>query len=251
MTDSSEIPTAENPGMPADSASTEKPTTTSRWVLNAVEARVLGCLIEKQITTPDLYPLTLNSLTLACNQKSNRDPVLELEEQAVVRALDGLREKKLAQMVSLAGSRVMKYGHQAERTLALETPALALLCELLVRGPQTVGELRGHTARMVPFASIEVVEKAMSILMARQPEPLATLLPRLPGRKEPRYAHLLSGAVKVDELAAASVPTPEKARVVVQAENERMSKLEADLAGMRQEMAALQAQVTELRKLLE
>ena len=221
--------------------------------LNPVEARVLGCLIEKQITTPDLYPLTLNSLTLACNQKSNRDPVMELEEHAVVRALDGLREKKLAQMVSLAGSRVMKYSHQAERTLVLEMPALALLCELLVRGPQTAGELRGHTARMVPFENIEAVEQAMSALMARQPEALATLLPRLPGRKEPRYAHLLSGEVKMDDLAAVATigPAPEKARIVVQAENERVTKLEADLAVLRQEMTALQTQVSELRKLLE
>ncbi len=223
--------------------------------LNAVEARVLGCLIEKQITTPDIYPLTLNSLTLACNQKSNRDPEMALDEQAVVRALDGLREKKLAMMVSLAGSRVMKYSHQADRTLHLEQPALALLGELLLRGPQTAGELRGHVARMEPFESIEAVEQAMGVLSDRQPDPLAVLLPRLPGRKEPRYAHLLCGEVKVDELAAAAIaasaPAPEKARLVVQAENERVQKLESDVAALRQDLAALQTQLAELRKLLE
>lgn len=222
--------------------------------LNAAEARVLGSLIEKQITTPDAYPLTLNALTLACNQKSNRDPEMALDEHAVVRALDGLREKKLALMVSLAGSRVMKYSHQADHSLQLEPPALALLCELLLRGPQTAGELRGHAARMAPFESIEAVEQAMGALTARHPEPLAVLLPRLPGRKEPRYAHLLGGEIKVDELASAAAttgPAPEKARLVVQAENERVQKLETELAQLRQELTVMQAQVAELRKLLE
>jgi hypothetical protein len=221
--------------------------------LNTVEARVLGCLIEKQFTTPDTYPLTLNSLTLACNQKSNRDPVMEIEEQIVLRALDTLRDKKLIEMVSMAGSRVMKYRHQADRALELEPPALAILCELLVRGPQTAGELRGRVTRMLPFENIEAVEQVLSLLTSKSPEPLAILLPKQPGRKEPRYAHLLSGAVKAEELAAsmATGPVPEKVRITVQAENERIEKLESELATLRQDVTALQSQVADLRKLME
>jgi hypothetical protein len=223
------------------------------YELNAVETRVLGCLIEKQFTTPDTYPLTLNSLTLACNQKSNRDPVMEVEEQVVLRVLDSLRDKKLIEMVSMAGSRVMKYKQQADRALELEPPSLALLCELLVRGPQTAGELRGRAARMCPFENIEAVEQVLGMLAARSPEPLAMLLPRQPGRKEPRYAHLLSGAVKAEELAAvmSTGPAPGKARIAVQAENGRIEKLESELSTLRQDMTAVQSQVAELRKLLE
>ncbi|HCE41945.1 MAG TPA: DUF480 domain-containing protein [Lentisphaeria bacterium] len=223
------------------------------YTLTAVEARVLGCLIEKQITTPDTYPLSLNSLTLACNQKSNRDPMMELDDQTVLRTVDKLRDKNLAQMISMAGSRVMKYSHDAERTLGLDTPALALLCELLVRGPQTPGELRGRASRMAAFENIESVETVMNALMTRQPEPLVVLLPRQPGRKESRYAHLLSGEVKVDETAMAPAPgpAPEKARLIVQAENERIEKLESELSTMRNDLTALQEQVAALRKLME
>ena len=224
-----------------------------QYELNTVEARVLGCLIEKQFTTPDTYPLTLNSLTLACNQKSNRDPVMEVEEQIVLRTLDSLRDKKLIEMVSMAGSRVMKYRHQADRALELEPPPLALLCELLLRGPQTAGELRGRATRMCPFESIGAVEQMLGVLTARTPEPLAMLLPRQPGRKESRYAHLLSGTVKVEELAASTAagPAPEKARITIQAENERIEKLESELSNLRQDMTSLQSQVAELRKFLE
>jgi uncharacterized protein YceH (UPF0502 family) len=220
--------------------------------LNTIEARILGCLIEKEITTPDAYPLTLNSLTLACNQKSNRDPLMELDEKTVVRELDHLRDKNLANLANMAGSRVMKYEHQAARTLSLEKPALALLCELLVRGPQTAGELRGRASRMVPFESIGAVEEVMKSLIERQPEPLAVLLPRQAGRKEPRYEHLLCGEIKVDEsTAAAAVPPPEKSRIVVQAEDERIKKLEAEVAVIRQELDTLKSQFCEFRKMLE
>ncbi len=218
--------------------------------LNAIESRILGCLIEKEFTTPDAYPLTLNSLTLACNQKSNRDPLMELDEKTVVRELDHLRDKGLANMVSMAGSRVMKYEHQADRALGLDRPALALLCELLVRGPQTAGELRGHTARMHPFESISAVEEAMKGLSERQPEPLAVLMPRQAGRKEPRYAHLLSGEIKMDE-SAAVLPQPEKSRMIVQAEDERLSRLESEIAALRQELETLKSQFCEFRKIIE
>jgi len=223
------------------------------YALSAVEARVLGCLIEKGMTTPDVYPLSLNSLMLACNQKSNRDPVMELEEQTVLRTVDKLRDINLAQMINMAGSRVMKYSHDAERSLGLDKPALALLCELLVRGPQTPGELRGRASRMTPFDNIESVETLMNSLMTRQPEPLVVLLPRQPGRKESRYAHLLSGEVKVEEIAASPAPgpAPEKARLVIQAENERMDKLEGEISAMRKELTVLQEQIAEIRKLVE
>ncbi len=221
--------------------------------LTAVEARVLGCLIEKQITTPDAYPLTLNSLTLACNQKSNRDPEMELQDQAVLRAADTLRDKNFSQMVNMAGSRVMKYAHKADTTLSLDLPSLAIICELLVRGPQTPGELRNRASRMHPFESIEAVESVLNALISRQPEPLVVQLPRQPGRKESRYAHLLCGEVKVEEMApaAAAGPSPEKARIIVQAENERMDKLESELSKVKQDMSSLQSQIAELKKLME
>ncbi|MCX6984211.1 MAG: YceH family protein [Lentisphaerae bacterium] len=223
-----------------------------QYELNTVEARVLGCLIEKQFTTPDTYPLTLNSLTLACNQKSNRNPVMEVEEQIVLRTLDSLRDKKLIEMVNMAGSRVMKYRHQADRALELETQPLALLCELLLRGPQTAGELRGRVTRMCPFEGIDAVEQVLVMLAARTPEPLAVLLPRQPGHKESRYAHLLSGAVKAEDFtaSAATGPAPEKARITIQAENERIEKLESELSNLRQDVTALQSQIAELKKLL-
>lgn len=223
------------------------------YALNAVEIRVLGCLIEKQITTPDVYPLTLNSLTLACNQKSNRDPVMELKEETVLRGMDGIRDKKLGLMNSMAGSRVMKYSHEAGQALHLEVPELALLCELMLRGPQTAGELRGHVARMVSFASIEEIEQTLLALTNRQAESVAVLLPKQAGRKEPRYMHLLSGEVKTDGIPALSPgnSSPEKARLVVQAENERISKMEAEMIEMRQEMSIIQSRLSELCKILE
>jgi uncharacterized protein YceH (UPF0502 family) len=178
---------------------------------------------------------------------------MEVQEQIVLRTLDGLRDKKLIEMVSMAGSRVMKYRHQADRALELEPLPLALLCELLLRGPQTAGELRGRVTRMCPFESIDAVEQVLVMLTARTPEPLAMLLPRQPGRKESRYAHLLSGTVKVEDLVAsmATGPAPEKARITIQAENERIEKLESELSNLRQDVTALQSQIAELKKLLE
>lgn len=218
--------------------------------LNPVETRILGCLVEKQLTTPEVYPLSLNALTLACNQKSNRDPLLDLSEADVIRGVDALREKHLAMMLLQAGSRVPKYSQELGKMFGLEPPALALLCELLVRGPQTSGELRGRASRMVPFACIEAVEEVLASLVNRS-EPLVVLLPRQPGRKESRYAHLLSGEIKVEELAAVSVAPAEKARLVVQAEQERVEKLETEVAALRQELSALQSQFAEFRRQFE
>jgi uncharacterized protein YceH (UPF0502 family) len=210
-------------------------------VLNEIEIRVLGCLIEKEMTTPDYYPLTLNALTNACNQKSNRDPVLGLEETDVVRALDALRLKGLAMQAHGEGSRVPKYRHSLAEKLFLEPEELAILCELFLRGPQTIGELRGRADRMHSFEDLTRVEAVLQELMERQP-PLAVKLPRQPGRKEHRYAHLLGGEPEM--MAEERSPAPEAATLKVRAENERIEALE-------QEVEALRSEVAELRRILE
>jgi len=215
--------------------------------LNAIEARVLGCLIEKQAATPDVYPMTLNTLVLACNQKSNRAPLMSLDESAVIRALDRLRDRKLACLVNLAGSRTIKYEHQADTTLRLEKQGLVLLCELLVRGPQTLAELRSRVERLRAFPDAAEVEKRLGDMMTYA-DPLVVLLPRQPGHKEPRYAHLLCGAISIEDLPAAA---PEQARLVVQMENERIAKLESEVAVLREELVRLQTQFAEFRRQFE
>lgn len=209
-------------------------------MLNDVEVRVLGCLIEKELTTPEYYPLTLNGLTNACNQKSNRDPVLSLAEADVVRALDRLKFKGMARLSAEAG-RVPKYCHSLTEKYRFAPPELALLAELLLRGPQTVGELRGRAERMAPFADLPAVEQVLEVLMELDP-PLVMRLQRLPGRKESRYAHLLAGEPQL--AAEESTPPPEAARLKVMAEDERISKLE-------EEVGALRSEVAELRQLVE
>lgn len=209
-------------------------------ILNDMEVRVLGCLIEKELTTPEYYPLTLNALTNACNQKSNRDPVLTMEEVEVVRALDSLKFKQLA-LLSAEGGRVPKYRHTLVEKLRLDPPELALLAELLLRGPQTVGELRTRGERMHPFPDLAAVEEVLGELMARTP-PLVTRLPRQPGRKESRHAHLFSG--EPEPVTEELTPPPETARLKVIAENERIAKLE-------EEIAALRGEVVELRRLVD
>ena len=216
-------------------------------VLDGIEVRVLGALIEKELTTPEYYPLTLNALTNACNQKSNRDPVMSLDEAEVVRALDSLRFKQLV-ILSAEGSRVPKYRHILTEKLKLTPSELALLCELLVRGPQTPGELRTRAERMHPFPDLSAVEAVMEELMERTP-PLAARLPRQPGRKEQRYAQLFAGEPEqsVDEHA----PAPEAARLKVLAENERISRLEEEVASLRETVGALRQTVAEFRAQFE
>ncbi|MCC7260922.1 MAG: YceH family protein [Candidatus Latescibacteria bacterium] len=217
--------------------------------LDLVEARVLGALIEKEISTPEYYPLTLNALTAACNQKNNRDPVVEFEDKAVVRTLDSLRLKELARMVSGADQRVPKYYHRAGETLILERPALALICELLLRGPQTVGELRGHCSRLWEFSSLDEVETALQLLMDRQEGALVARLPRQPGRKEPRYAHLLCGEPQLP--AEERPPRLETATLEVRAENERLAALEAQVQSLGQELESLRAEFARFRQQFE
>ncbi len=216
--------------------------------LNEHEVRVLGSLIEKELTTPEYYPLTLNSLTTACNQKSNRDPVMTLSEEDVVRSLEKLRFKQLA-LLSADGGRVPKYRHLLAEKFGFMPAEQAILCELLVRGPQTVGELRTRGERMHPFGSLEAVEEVLEELIRRE-KPLITLLPRQPGRKEGRYAQLFSGMpdCSVQEHTEAR---PEAARVRVMAENERIVKLEEEVVLLRGEVAALQQQMAEFKAQFE
>src|SRR5258705_13169518 len=158
-------------------------------LLSESEVRVLACLIEKESTTPEYYPLSLNALTLACNQKTNRDPVVSYDDDTVSDALDSLRDKRLARQAS-AQSRVAKYEHSILERFNLGRRELALLCTLMLRGPQTVGELRDRSERMRAFSDVEEVDACLETLMHWEP-PLATRLPRQPGMKEPRYMHLL------------------------------------------------------------
>jgi uncharacterized protein YceH (UPF0502 family) len=216
-------------------------------VLNDVEVRVLGCLIEKELTTPEYYPLSLNALTNACNQKSNRDPVMALPEEDVVRALNRLRFNQLT-VVSGESSRVAKYRHLLAENMGLVPAELSVMCELLVRGPQTVGELRTRCERMHRFADLAEVEGVLTELMERE-TPLMVRLPRQPGRKEARVAHLLSGMP--DMRSEEHEPSPEPARVRVMAENERVTQLEQEMAALREEVAGLRQAVEEFKKQFE
>jgi uncharacterized protein YceH (UPF0502 family) len=224
--------------------------------LNSLEARVIGALIEKQITTPDQYPLSLNALVNACNQKSNRDPVMQLDEGIVQRTLDGLAKKHLVMERSGFGSRVPKYQHRFCNTefgtLKLDPQELAVVCELLLRGPQTPGELRTRASRMAPFEQVSDVEGILSRLAERESGPFVTRLEREPGRRESRYAQLFSGPAPPDTSAAsAKVPAaqagtntddPAPELVFASASNEqRLSHLEA-------QMRRLQAELEELRR---
>lgn len=216
-------------------------------ILNSTEARVLGCLIEKELTTPEYYPLSLNALTNACNQKSNRDPVMALEEEEVVHALDALRFKQLV-VVSADGGRVPKYRHILAEKLGLVPEELSLMCELLVRGPQTVGELRTRAERMHSFSDLGAVEAVLSELMDRE-HPLIARLARQPGRKESRYAHTLSG--EPESATEEYNPPPEAARLRVVAENERIRQLEEEMAVLRGEVADLRRMVHEFKAQFE
>lgn len=214
-------------------------------VLNEHEVRVLGCLIEKELSTPEYYPLTLNALTAACSQKSNRDPVMGMEETEVVRALDALKFKGLA-LQSAEGGRVPKYRHILAEKLRLNPAELSVLAELLLRGPQTIGELRSRTERMHTFTDLTSVERLLEELSERS---LVTKLPRQPGRKENRYAHLFARppAIPTEER---SFP-PEVARLQVMAENERIAKLEKEVASLRAEVAELHRLMEDFKKQFE
>lgn len=213
------------------------------------EARVLGCLIEKEMTTPEYYPLSLNALTNACNQKSNRDPVMILDETEVVRSLDALRFQGLAMQAASDGGRVPKYQHNLRQKFYLEPEELAILCELLLRGPQTVGELRSRCERMHPFTSLEAVEEVLHLLATRK-QPLLTKLERQPGRKENRFAHLLCGEPHIEEKSG-NEPAPEAARLHVEAQEARILALEEEVASLRAEVAKITATFADFRNQFE
>ena len=217
--------------------------------LNDTEVRVVGALIEKQLTTPEYYPLTLNALTHACNQIQNRDPVVAFDEKTVVRAIESLREKKLAHVVFASDSRVPKYKQVFTEALGLTPPEVAVMCVLMLRGAQTVGEIRGRTGRLYEFAELGEVEATLLALAEREARPLVTKLPRQAGRKESRYAHLVAGEVHVEEQA--STPRLEPATLEVRAENERFAKLEEEVASLRREVAELERQFVDFKRQFE
>lgn len=215
--------------------------------LNDIEVRILGALMEKEKTTPEYYPLTLNALTRACNQKSNRHPVLSLDETTAVRALDGLTfDRNLVKRVRSDDTRVPKYRHDIKESLGLSDPEMSVMCILMLRGPQTVGEIRGRTERLHAFESLAEVETVLSNLAERESEALVTKLPRLPGRKEARFTHLLAGEVEVDESEFL-----EPAAVEVVAENERIDKLETEMEQIKQELEHLKDHFQEFKKQFE
>ncbi len=202
-------------------------------VLNDTEIRVLGCLMEKEMATPDYYPLTLNVLLNACNQKSNRNPVVSYDEETVMSALAGLREKKLVRQSNV--SRALKYEQIFSSPLNMIVREEAILCILLLRGPQTVGEIRGRTERLYPFPDLEEVKQSITSL---EEMGLIMMLPRQPGRKESRYAHLFAGEPQElpDETCQASAPTT----VIADRDTDRILDLENQISELRQELQSLQ-----------
>jgi uncharacterized protein len=210
-------------------------------LFSANEARVIGCLIEKEITTPDQYPLSLNALTNACNQKTNREPVLELSESEVQSAVDSLMKKYLVTDKAGFSGRVTKYKHRFGNieggSLKFSPQELGIICVLLLRGPQTPGELRSRTNRLCEFSGVEAVEAALQQLMSREDGPLVARLPRAPGARESRYAHLFSGVIEsapeAKELEALPAATGDVSR--------RLSQLEEEVARLRLELESLKA----------
>jgi hypothetical protein len=215
-------------------------------ILTEVEARVLGALIEKEITTPEYYPLSLNALVNACNQKNNREPVTNLSEDDVAAAVQGLRDKQLAEPISYSGSRVVKYSHTLGEAFNFDRRETAILCVLLLRGPQTVGELRGRSERMHRFEDLNEVHLTLQRLAKREPA-MVVLLVRQPGTKEARYAHLLCGAVDAAGLGAIAAAHQEATVEAGPSDRERIAELEARVAELARETAELRAQFAEFR----
>ena len=215
--------------------------------LTDVETRVLGSLVEKQVTTPEYYPLTLNALTLACNQKNNRSPVTSHSEDEVAQALETLREKNLTYVFYGSTSRVPKYKHVMTEVLHLSAAELAVMCVLLLRGPQTSGELTTRGFRLHEFSGLEEVDAVLNALISREPDPLVIRLPRQPGQKEARFAHLLSGEVAVEtqvpERAASSSPRATS--------SDRISKLESEVETLKTEFEKLRQQFEGFKKQFE
>jgi len=225
-------------------AATDKPADDGRVILDPVEVRVLAVLAEKEALTPDVYPMSLNALVNGCNQLSSRDPVMALDESAVLDALHRLMERRLVAEVSLAGARVSKYEHRLRIRFALEQDKLAALTVLMLRGPQTAGEVRTRSGRIHEFASVADAEAALQFLIDKYP-PLVARLPRAPGTKEARYMHLLGGADASSEDALPAAAGGAGSR------SDRLVQLEEEVARLREETARLAAQFEEFRKQFE
>jgi uncharacterized protein len=212
--------------------------------LSAVEVRVLGALVEKEIATPEYYPLSLNALVNACNQKSNRDPVMTLDEDVVRKALRSLTDQYLARSAS-GDSRVVKFEHRVNELYNFHRHEIAVLCVLMLRGPQTPGELRTRAERLHAFEDLEAVHSALNLLMRREP-PLVKVLPRQAGTKESRYMHLLSGDVAPEMQTAEMVEASSEA--VSSRDRERIEQLEAEVAALRKELGTLRQQFASFQK---
>ena len=213
-------------------------------IMNEAEVRVLGSLVEKQVTTPEYYPLTLNALVQACNQKSNRSPVVSYDEGTVERAAESLRAKNLVYLFYGSTSRVPKYKHMMSEVFGLSPRELAVMCVLMLRGHQTPGELRGRADRLYDFQSLQEVEETLDSLSAKEPEPLVLKLPRQPGQKEVRYAHLLAGEVTPEQF---SVPEQAEAPHVTP-RADRLSALEQEVATLREQLDTLRQEFEEFKK---
>ena len=212
-------------------------------VMSDIECRVLGALIEKDITTPDYYPLSLNALVNACNQKNNRDPVMNLDESAVREALHSLQQKRLAGPASGADSRVTKYEHRVQEVFNFTRAETAIMDVLLLRGPQTPGELRGRGERMHRFEELSDVQSTLQKLMQREP-PLVKMLPRQPGTKEARFAHLLAGDVE-------GFTTMPESSAAAGGEDDRLARLESEVADLRRELSDLKQQMESFKRQFE
>ncbi len=221
-------------------------------ILTEIETRVLGCLIEKDITTPDYYPLSLNALVNACNQKNNRDPVMTLDEETVRQALSTLQEKRLAGPASGADSRVTKFEHRLQEVFNFDRREIAVVCVLLLRGPQTPGEIRSRTDRMYHFEALDDIVSTLDRLAQRDP-PLARVLPRQPGTKESRYMHLYSGEPPIpDATGAASVARAHSpVNAGASAVSDRLAVLEEEVNRLRQELSEVQRQLAAFRRQFE
>jgi uncharacterized protein YceH (UPF0502 family) len=215
-------------------------------ILTDVEVRVLGALVEKQVTTPEYYPLTINSLMLACNQKNNRNPVTAYSEEQVAQTVENLREKNLTYVFYGSTSRVPKYKHVMTEVLHLSQAQLALMCVLMLRGSQTVGELRERASRLHEFSSLEEVEATLNSLISREPETLVTRLPRQAGQKEIRFAHLLAGEVALDSVTETPAPRRTSTQQI-----DRVAKLEEDVSVLKNQVGQLQQQFEDFKKQFE
>jgi uncharacterized protein len=214
--------------------------------LDQTEVRILGALVEKQLTTPEYYPLTLNALVNACNQKNNRDPIVAFDEKTVSDALERLRDRNLVYIFYGSGARVPKYKHMLPSVYELEPSETAVIAVLMLRGPQTIGELRERTSRMYEFPSLDEVQATLDSL-ARRDEPLVLKLERQPGQKDARFAHLLCGEADVETIAAAHVSRVSHG----DANNERIEKLEEEVSSLRSEMDAIKLTFDEFKKQFE